>query len=119
MSSYESAIPSTIGSRGPKKSLKRRLRDYLSRKIDQEEIIKDKLYPIAEASSPSTFNHSYQGWMIKLHKANGGHVVEAWRTDDSGPYNSSRIDRELFMVRDDEDMGKTLNDILIQLMLRS
>lgn len=66
------------------------------------------------------FNKSFEGWNIRLHKANGGHIIEAWKNEDSGPtiHSNYRRPHELFMVRDDQEMGAAINDVLVQLMLR-
>jgi hypothetical protein len=95
-----------------RRSLKQWLRDYLKEEPE-------KVYP-AEAIPQShvSFAKSFEGWNIRLHRANGGHIVEAWKNED-GPMSSNyKPPHELFMVQDSEDMGERLNSILVQLMLR-
>lgn len=75
---------------------------------------------VAAGDQHRGFNKSFDGWNIRLHKANGGHIVEAWKSDD-GPRQTGyghKPDHELFMVKDEDDMSTALNDILVQLMLR-
>lgn len=111
---YGRAYPSTehVQEKQPRRSLKQWLRDYL-----REE---DNRISIAEPTPTSPqFAKSFEGWNIRLHRANGGHIVEAWKNED-GPIHASsyRPSHELFMVSDNEDMGARLNDILVQIMLR-
>jgi hypothetical protein len=97
-----------------RRSFKQWLRDYL--KEDENIVVSE---PIPSTQGPNGFNKSFEGWNIRLHRANGGHIVEAWKNED-GPVHSSsyRPAHELFMVSDSEDMGVRINDILVQLMLR-
>ena len=99
-----------------RRSFKQWLRDYL--KEDDFRIVADAM-PSTASGVQVGFNKSFEGWNIRLHRANGGHIVEAWKSEE-GPYNSSshRPSHELFMVSDTEDMGARINDILVQLMLR-
>jgi hypothetical protein len=97
-----------------RRSFKQWLRDYLKEEPE-------KIYAVADSISQShiSFAKSFEGWNIRLHRANGGHIVEAWKNED-GPISSSNYKQphELFMVQDSEDMGERLNSILVQLMLR-
>ena len=95
-----------------KRSFRNWLRNYLS--YNNEPIHE----VVSAAVSTDTFNKSFEGWQIRLHKANGGHIVEAWKNEDTGPTNNYRRPHELFFVSDSSDMGSSLNDILVQLMLR-
>ena len=96
-----------------RRSFRRWLRDYINA---------DENYPVPETIAPAVstdvFNKSFEGWHIRLHKANCGHIVEAWKNEDTGPTMNYRRPHELFFVRDDENMGDRINDILVQLMLR-
>lgn len=99
-----------------RRSFRKWLKDY---------ILNDKENnPIPEAISSSVaqsegFNKQFEGWNLRLHRANGGHIVEAWKNDDMHVVSTShRRPHELFMVMDNEDMGVRLSDILVQLMLR-
>ena len=105
-----------------RRSFKVWLRDRLSRSINknmpQVSIAKESSsnYPM-----DNKFNKNFDGWSIRLHKAVGGHIVEAWKneSDRMGAVSSNyKQPHELFMVREDEDIGAAINDILIQLMLR-
>lgn len=95
-----------------RRSFRQWLRDYLR---DDDRVIVAEPIPVGS----SGFNKSFEGWNIRLHRANGGHIVEAWKSED-GPIQSGtyRPRHELFMVSDSEDMGARINDILVQLMLR-
>ena len=95
------------------------------RKWVKDYILKDEENnPIPEGAISGSgmsegFNKQFEGWNLRLHRANGGHIVEAWKNDDMHVVSSnSRRSHELFMVMDSEDMGTRLNDILVQLMLR-
>jgi hypothetical protein len=95
-----------------RRSFKQWLRDYLK---EDDHIVAAE--PITVGSNG--FNKSFEGWNIRLHRANGGHIVEAWKSEDGPVHTSSyRPAHELFMVTDSEDMGVRINDILVQLMLR-
>jgi len=101
--------------RRKRRSLRQWLRNYINHDADAN-------IPTAVLSSDQHrgFNKSFEGWNIRLHKAHGGHIVEAWRSED-GPRQTGyghRPDHEMFMVRDEDDMSTALNDILVQLMLR-
>ena len=98
-----------------RRSFKQWLRDYIKEEPE-------KIFAVGEsavAGTHSGFNKSFEGWNVRLHRANGGHIVEAWKNED-GPVHSSsyRAQHELFMVADNEDMGARLSDILVQLALR-
>jgi hypothetical protein len=98
-----------------RRSFKQWLRDYLK----EEPEIGYAIEAVPSTQGTSGFNKSFEGWNIRLHRANGGHIVEAWKNIDSPVHSSSyRPDHELFMVTDSEDMGTRINDILVQLMLR-
>lgn len=114
------------GSAGPRrKCWKVRLRNYLNKRIEkdiekEENRNVDKIATIGYHEFHHTFAKSFEGWNIRLHKAVNGHIVEAWKSnDDRAVPNNYRPIHEMFMVRDDEDMGEALNSILVQLMLRS
>ena len=97
-----------------RRSFKQWLRDYLK---EDDHIVVAEPTPITVGSNG--FNKSFEGWNIRLHRANGGHIIEAWKNVDSPVHSSSyRPEHELFMVSDSEDMGARINDILVQLMLR-
>lgn len=94
------------------------------RKWIKDYILKDEENNIPEAVAGSAgmterFNKQFEGWNLRLHRANGGHIVEAWKNEDMHVISSSyKRPHELFMVMDNEDIGVRLNDILVQLMLR-
>lgn len=98
------------------------LRDRLNRSINKK--TSDIEVGISSAESNSyphkhVFNKNFDGWTIRLHKAVGGHIIEAWKNEsDRAIPQNYRQPHELFMVRDDEDLGSSINDVLIQLMLR-
>lgn len=105
----------------PLRQKKRNFRQWLYDYINQAYISKDAPESGIVSSSTDPFNKSFEGWHIRLHKANGGHIVEAWKNEDqiyNSSSGSSRRLHELFMVQDDEDLGAKINDILVQLMLR-
>jgi hypothetical protein len=103
----------------PEKKKRRNFRQWLYDYVNQAYSNNVQPEPIAELRTES-FNKSFEGWNVRLHKANNGHIVEAWKNEDSGPniHSNYRRPHELFMVRDDQEMGTALNDILVQLMLR-
>lgn len=98
-----------------KRSFRRWLRNYIS--YNNEPIA--EVVSASSISSDNKFNKSFEGWTIRLHRANGGHIVEAWKNEDPHAISQNyKREHELFMVHENEDMGTRLNDILIQLMLR-
>jgi hypothetical protein len=103
----------SISLKQKRRSFKQWLRDYL--KEDDHVIVADA---IPSTVGTDVFNKSFEGWQIRLHKANGGHIVEAWKNEDTGPTMNYRRPHELFFVNDSSDMGASINDILVQLMLR-
>ena len=104
-----------------RKRSRKSFRHWLGNKIlGKQKNLDDGIIGIS-SSSTYPFNNSFDGWTIRMHKANGGHIVEAWKNEDSGraiPSNY-RAPHELFMVLDDEDIANRLNDILVQLALRN
>ncbi len=95
-----------------RRSFKQWLRDYL--REDDHVVVAEPMHAV----STDMFNKSFEGWQIRLHKANSGHIVEAWKNEDTGPTMNYRRPHELFFVSDSSDMGASINDILVQLMLR-
>lgn len=103
-----------------RRSFKEWLRDKLNQRIEKNF---KKNYPstaIESISSGDKFSKNFEGWNIRLHRANGGHIVEAWKYEENiltvrGGVQKSH---ELFMVLEGDDMGEQLNSILVQLMLR-
>lgn len=105
----------------PVKKKRRNLRQWLYDYVNSAYVsVQAEPTPDNHHYQSDGFNKSFEGWNIRLHKANNGHIVEAWKNEDTGPTigSSYRRPHELFMVRDDQDMGTALNDILVQLMLR-
>lgn len=104
-----------------RRSFKVWLRDRLSMSINKD-VPMLSISTEARSSYPmeNKFNKSFDGWSIRLHRAVGGHIVEAWKNKDdvSAVPHNYKPQHELFMVKDEEDMSVALNDILIQLMLR-
>jgi len=99
-----------------RRTFKQWLRDYL------KEESSNSIYEISDSTPTnighSGFNKSFEGWNIRLHRANGGHIVEAWKNEDGPQSHNYKPQHELFMVQDNEEMGERLNQILVQLMLR-
>jgi hypothetical protein len=103
--------------RRPRRTFRQVLRDFLNKDLRVE-----RSTAVATVNvHMDPFSKSFEGWTIRLHRANNGHIVEAWKNDDKPQPHSSynRPEHELFMVRDDENMSERLNDILVQLALRS
>ena len=96
------------------KSMKERLRRWLRNFLYNDENIP------AVAPSNSKFNGEFDGWNFRMHRANGGHVIEAWRYNHriNKHTGSSENDHELFLITSDEDIHKELPHILTQLALR-
>lgn len=119
MSSNKYSKYTTISSSDIKphrRSFRKWVRDYILKDEENTQIPGSAIpgYVVSEG-----FNKQFEGWNLRLHRANGGHIVEAWKNDDMHVVStSSRRPHELFMVMDSEDMGTKLNDILVQLMLR-
>lgn len=96
------------------KSMKERLRRWLRNFLYNDENIP------TVAPSNSKFNGEFDGWNFRMHRANGGHVIEAWRYNHriNKHTGSSENDHELFLITSDEDIHKELPHILTQLALR-
>ncbi len=97
-----------------RRSFKQWLRDYLK----EEDNFQLTPASLDVSGQQVGFNKSFEGWNIRLHRANGGHIVEAWKNEDVPHHSSYKPQHELFMVEDSADMGEKLNEILVQLMLR-
>jgi len=96
------------------KSMKERLRRWL-----RNFLYNDDNTPVV-APGNSKFNGEFDGWNFRMHRANGGHVIEAWRYNHriNKHTGSSENDHELFLITSDEDIHKELPHILTQLALR-
>lgn len=108
---------SPIMARPKRKTFKQWLRSY----INGEDNFSQAEPTISVEQTTAKFTRSFEGWNIRLHRAVDGHIVEAWKNDYDRPMQTGnyRAPHELFIIKDDEDMGKILNDILVQLMLRN
>ncbi len=73
----------------------------------------------APSTSTDTFRGDFSGWQFRMHKAVGGTILEAWR---SNHYNMtkgiSEQVHELFIINNSEDLNVELPQILTQLALR-
>ena len=71
------------------------------------------------STSTDTFRGDFSGWQFRMHKAVGGTILEAWR---SNHYNMTKgipeQDHELFIINNSEDLNVELPQILTQLALR-
>lgn len=99
-----------------RRTFKQWLRDYL--KEEPSEHSYKIAEPVPTNIGHSGFNKSFEGWNVRLHRANGGHIIEAWKVEDGPQHHNYKPEHELFMVPDTEEMGECLNKILVQLMLR-
>ena len=77
-------------------------------------------------SSGSPFNKEFDGWNFRIHRASGGHIIEAWcynpnpvHTNSYGKSvsGSSGHEHKLFIITSDEDLSVELPQILTQLAL--
>ena len=120
MSNYGMAEPSfERDTTRKRRSFKEWLRDKLNRRIEKDN--KRNYAPTSEPIlSSDKFSKNFEGWNIRLHRANGGHIVEAWKYEENLVTIRGGIQKshELFMVLEGDDMGEQLNSILVQLMLR-
>ena len=100
---------------GMKEWLRRRLRNFLYNE-DENTVAQAPMV----APGNSKFNGEFDGWNFRMHRANGGHVIEAWRYNHriNKHTGSSENDHELFLITSDEDIHKELPHILTQLALR-
>ena len=67
----------------------------------------------------SPFLGDFHGWQFRMHRAVGGHIVEAWRY----PKNTHRnigddTERDLFIISSSEEIATELPHIMTQLALR-
>ena len=97
-----------------KTSMKERLRRWA-----RNFLYADESTPAVVAHS-SKFNGDFDGWNFRMHRANGGHIIEAWRYNHriNKHTGSSENDHELFIISSEEDIHKELPHILTQLALR-
>ena len=75
--------------------------------------------PSTSTQAADTFRGDFSGWQFRMHKAVGGTILEAWR---SNHYNMTKgipeQDHELFIINNSEDLNIELPQILTQLALR-
>jgi hypothetical protein len=102
-----------------KTGMKERLRRWVRNFIFKEDDNTVAHAPIV-APGNSKFNGEFDGWNFRMHRANGGHVIEAWRYNHrpNKHTGSTDNDHELFLITSDEDIHKELPHILTQLALR-
>jgi hypothetical protein len=106
----------TMSSGGTYRSLRDVVKNFFKKKNRH-----DTIFPTEEPVRSQKFSKDFEGWTIRLHKANGGHIVETWKNEDSyqnAVSSKNKREHEFFLVLEDEDTGDRINDILIQLMLR-
>jgi len=102
------------------------LRRWL-RKILNSDMVEatDSPVPLGSIGGGNPFNKEYEGWNFRIHRAVGGHIVEAWCYEVGPPSNSyaksvsssNRSEHKLFIVTNDEELGVELPNILTQLAL--
>lgn len=102
----------------PKLSLRQRLGHWLLKTK------KEKNYngetPVAVSSiegGSANFARDFNGWTIRIHKANNGHIIEAWKAEDHRTVNARR-EHEMFLLNSNDDVLAELPHILTNLMLK-
>lgn len=103
---------------------KKTLRKWIRNILNSDEVgIADS--PVS-LSSGSPFNKDFDGWNFRIHRASGGHIVEAWYYNpnpvSSNSYAksvspSSNSEHKLFIITSDEELSVELPQILTQLAL--
>ena len=106
-----------------KPSLIKRFRNGLRRWL------MDDNYPVLTAASPPQASHKgdpgspflgdFHGWQFRMHRAVGGHIVEAWRHPKNSHRNiGDETERDLFIISSNEEIATELPHIMTQLALR-
>ena len=96
-----------------KLSLRQRLGHWLL-KSKKEKNYNDM--PVAVSDS-ANFATDFNGWTIRIHKANNGHIVEAWKAEDHRTLNTRR-EHEMFLLSNNDDVLAELPHILTNIMLK-
>lgn len=101
-----------------KPSLRQRIGRWLLKEKNYDNL--DQLHPVAISSSDGAFNKDFAGWHIRIHKATNGHIVEAWRNNESSYPTNGRREREheMFLVSNNDDLLQELPNILTNIMLK-
>lgn len=65
------------------------------------------------------FMNSYSGWNIRMHSANGGHIVEVWKSSTTLDYGeSSDRKHHLYVVSSEQNIVEELPKILTEIYLK-
>ena len=96
-----------------KLSLRQRLGHWLL-KSKKEKNYNDM--PVAVSDS-ANFATDFNGWTIRIHKANNGHIVEAWKAEDHRTLITRR-EHEMFLLSNNDDVLAELPHILTNIMLK-
>ena len=80
---------------------------------------RSEIYHEVPSTSTDTFRGDFSGWQFRMHKAVGGTILEAWRSNHYPTTNGiPERDHELFIINNSEDLNVELPQILTQLALR-
>lgn len=103
---------------------KKTLRKWIRNILNSDEVSVGE-GPIS-LSGGSPFSKEYDGWNFRIHRASGGHIIEAWYYNPnpvaSNSYaksvsSSSSNEHKLFIITSDEELSVELPQILTQLAL--
>ena len=99
-----------------KLSLRQRLGHWLL-KTKKEKNYNGELAAVATINGSDNFAKEFNGWTIRIHKANNGHIVEAWKSEDHRTVNTRR-EHEMFLLSNNDDVLAELPHILTNIMLK-
>ena len=112
----------TVERSSAKKSMRIRLKAAIRRWLQEDDRSNHLIEPVAVSSQSEGFQKDFTGWTIRIHKAQNGHIIEAWRRDDGNYINKhpgrSHSDHEMILVTNEEDVLQELPHVLTSLMMR-
>lgn len=100
--------------------LRRKIKNWLEGDVNRLVLVSAENSPNT-ISSTDTFRGDFSGWQFRMHRAQGGTIVEAWRYPKNNNYKSvsgDNMEHELFIINSTEDFNTELPQILTQLALR-
>lgn len=102
--------------------LRRKVKNWLEGDVNRLVLVSAENSPNT-ISSMDTFRGDFHGWQFRMHRAQGGTVIEAWRyPKNNNNYSknpgSDTMEHELFIINSTENFNTELPQILTQLALK-
>lgn len=101
--------------------LRRKIKNWLEADSNRPMLVAMSENSPNTVSSMDTFRGEFHGWQFRMHRAQGGTIVEAWRYPKNNNYKSvsgDNMEHELFIINSTEDFNTELPHILTQLALK-